>query len=322
MGRLDEAIANYKETLEMKSDFGSEWRIAYIYALREDYEETMKWLDQFISRAPSSGLKAEGMIWKAIYDFLLGKKENAFNHLKRAVVLAEEAGNPFRKASTDYTRGWMHYELGDFDLGHQYLQKAFDFLLSVNPKSMGILSGSAFVLGLIEVKQGRLVPAKSKLAEIKSLLPKMSPALKKDRTILHDVLHAEILMAEGFLEKAVHVYEKILPPDIPSMRIDQMAPYNMPFILDQLASGYQKMGQLDKAIAEYERLSTFDPESKNRRLIHPKYHYKLAKLYEQKGWKGKAIDQYEKFLEIWEGADPGLSEVEDGKKSLAKLKKS
>ena len=38
------------------------------------------------------------------------------------------------------------------------------------------------------------------------------------------------------------------------------------------------------------------------------------------GWKGKAIEHYEKFLDLWKNADPGIAEVEDAKKRLAGLK--
>jgi predicted hydrocarbon binding protein len=48
--------------------------------------------------------------------------------------------------------------------------------------------------------------------------------------------------------------------------------------------------------------------------------YILGKIFEQKGWKGKAIEHYEKFLELWKNADSGIVEVEDAKKRLAGLK--
>jgi len=48
--------------------------------------------------------------------------------------------------------------------------------------------------------------------------------------------------------------------------------------------------------------------------------YALGKIYEQKGLKGKALEQYEKFLDLWKDADPDFTEVEDAKKRLADLK--
>ena len=88
---------------------------------------------------------------------------------------------------------------------------------------------------------------------------------------------------------------------------------------DVLARAYVKNGESDKAITEYEKLITFDPQQKERYLVHPVYHYRLAKLYQEKSWTGKAIEQYEKFLDIWKDADPGIAEVEDAKKRLLGL---
>ena len=41
---------------------------------------------------------------------------------------------------------------------------------------------------------------------------------------------------------------------------------------------------------------------------------------QDKGWKGKTIEQHEKFLSLWKDADPGVAEVEDAKMRLAGLK--
>jgi len=45
-------------------------------------------------------------------------------------------------------------------------------------------------------------------------------------------------------------------------------------------------------------------------------------LYEEKGWERKAIEHYEKFLELWKNADSGVAEEEDARSRLAVLKES
>jgi len=47
----------------------------------------------------------------------------------------------------------------------------------------------------------------------------------------------------------------------------------------------------------------------------------LGRIYEEKGWDGKAIDDYEKFLDLWKDDDSGIPEVVDARKRLAGLQK-
>ncbi|MDH5385972.1 MAG: tetratricopeptide repeat protein, partial [Candidatus Aminicenantes bacterium] len=323
MGELDEAIAKYKEALEVKSDFGSDWQIGYIYALKENYPEALKWNDLFVANAPSPGLKAEGLLWKGFYHYWMGSLDRSLINLRKAADLSNTVGNEELIAYTEWMNGWIYYNKGEVELGQRHYKIWFDFKIKDKPTYVPIYTADHnFFLGLADLKQGRIDSAKSRLAEIESLLPEISPAAKDRITFYQAFLSGEALLAEGFVEEAITTCKNASLLKLPSFndRVDVLV-YNLPFLKDVLAKAYQQKGEIDKAIAQYDRLITFDPNSQERRLIHPIYHYRLAKLYEEQGDKAKAIEHYQKFLALWKDADPGIAEVEDAMKRLAGLQK-
>jgi tetratricopeptide (TPR) repeat protein len=176
--------------------------------------------------------------------------------------------------------------------------------------------------GLIDARLGQVDSAKLKLEEARALLPE-SIGQKPIFGVMHkrflELLHAEISLAEGSPSSAIEVMENAPQPEVTPIGIQSLFRLNMPFRQDILARAYVRNGELDKAIAEYEELIKFDPNSNDRRIVHPKYHYELAKLYEQKEWEGKAIEHYERFLDLWQDADQRLPEFVNAKKRLAGL---
>ncbi|NIN92134.1 protein kinase, partial [bacterium] len=103
MGRLDEAISKYKEALEVKPDFsGTPMKIGYIYALKEDYPEALKWVDKDISLATSPGYKRTGYLWRGFYHHWLGRLEQSLIDIQKAIDLAESVGSETGKAYVEW----------------------------------------------------------------------------------------------------------------------------------------------------------------------------------------------------------------------------
>ena len=136
----------------------------------------------------------------------------------------------------------------------------------------------------------------------------------------HELLRGVLLLRENEVIDAISVLKEA-PMRRPGLWIpDLFLRYGLNYQKDALGQAYHQAGELEKAIAEYERITRFDPDSRDRLLIHPQYHYRLAKLYEEKGLKDKAIERYEKFLDIWKDADEDLPEPHDARARLARLK--
>jgi tetratricopeptide (TPR) repeat protein/tRNA A-37 threonylcarbamoyl transferase component Bud32 len=90
--------------------------------------------------------------------------------------------------------------------------------------------------------------------------------------------------------------------------------------IESLAKAYAASGDIDRAQENYEKITSTVVNRLSFGDVYARSFYELGKIYEQKDWKGKAIEQYEKFLDLWKNADPGLLEVEDARKRLEELK--
>jgi tetratricopeptide (TPR) repeat protein len=81
---------------------------------------------------------------------------------------------------------------------------------------------------------------------------------------------------------------------------------------DCLANAYLELTRLDEAIQEYQRILRLNPS-------YPMAQYHLAQAYRRKGQAEQARAAYERFLQIWKGADADIPEVVDAKKELLTL---
>jgi serine/threonine protein kinase/predicted Zn-dependent protease len=318
MGKFDEAKAKYQEALEIRPDFSESCiGLAYIFALEENYAETKRWLEELIKRAATPMEKMEGYWLKSYFGYFLGQWDESLPEFSAIIEQMLKVGAFSALNATRVIMGYLYADREAYDLAREAFQTYSTWAAKANPASQTFYSTQlSYFTGWVDLKQGRLDGARARLKEIESALPRVESASQEGLTLRCRLLEAEVFLGENSLEKAVGAAEKIIPQNFPNMNITSMPSYNIPFLKDVLARAYWKKGELDKAIAEYVRLTTIDPSNQVRYLIHPLYHYRLGRVYEDKGEKAKAAEQYQKFLEYWKDADATHPELADAQKRL------
>ncbi len=322
MGKIDDAIRKLKDALDIKPDFPIENYVAYAYAMKEDYAEAIHWSSKFSENPLSAQEEAKGLWIRSFYLHWLGQYTRAIQDLQKAWNIVHESGN--RDFMSEYVMGYFNYTRGEFDLSRDNFQGWYDgIMVSLPQEAQERRSWTTLctygMLGLNDVKQGHIDSARSYLKQLEVLLPKV----KRPSQWIYYQLLGEVLLAEKSIDEAISALKDTTPRKMPWIwNTSSVFGFNWNGTQALLAHAYEKKGDLDKAIAIYERLTDPNPENREGRLIYPKNYYELAVLYEMKGLNAKAIRLYEKFLDLWKDADPGTTEIEDARERLAALKNS
>ncbi len=149
-----------------------------------------------------------------------------------------------------------------------------------------------------------------------ALLHSLDSSVYKPRKHHYYLLLAYIDYFKGQYDQAIASVKKSIDMNYPNGMLVCES-------LNLLADLYVKTEEFDVAQDYYEQIINLTVGKKFLGDIATPAHYKLALVYEQKGWEGKAIEQYKKFVELWQDCDPKLRhQVEEVKERIRSLESS
>ncbi len=251
-----------------------------------------------------------GIVGLTALDMLHGRYEEAIKRLKISVQLAEEHG--------EKVGAWLLRRL------LTYIQTQ-----SGNPGEALEELDKMWVVALEEKNPGwqRFVWENKAIAHvIMNSIDESRKAANELKKLLEQAANKKLMRDYHYTAALIELRMKNYSSAIENLdKALALYPYHqgssLTLFLDILALAYFESGELDKAQENYERITQLTVPRYFFSDIYAKSFYMLGRIFEQKDYKGKAIENYEKFLELWKDADPGIVEVEDAKTRLEALKR-
>jgi serine/threonine protein kinase/Flp pilus assembly protein TadD len=281
--------------------------------------ETNEVLNKFPSLEDyDSGLK-HMYFWHRGHSFLVeGKHKEANLEFKKAVELVQSAREQiieFAIFATIRDLGKILVVQGEYEAAIQEFKKIEktsekDTRKEFNPDAIE----AKYLIGMALAKKGDHEAVRDVASELALMVKDQN--LENSHMNYYYLLMGELHVAERNYQSAQDCLDSL------TGHIKLSSPHYWKL----RAETYALMGEWDNAIEAYSNfysnfyLTAFGWGNyfdfwRERSMVD----YNLAKIYEKKNEPAKAIEHYEKFLDLMKNADPGIAEVDDARERLAEL---
>jgi serine/threonine protein kinase/Flp pilus assembly protein TadD len=339
-----------KETLELYINKFSDnafirFYLSRVYSLQRDYGNAKNEINSGINLNPNFPFSyfRRGVIFQCVndwanaekdYNFLInsrlpsaklvgysglvnlninrGNFENAKIQAKQGIELAEKLKQADWETWLRFSLTYVYYRTMDLEMALNEIEKAR--YLAVETENLSSQRMALALKGIFYVHRDLADQAQKTVNQLDTLIQEGS---NKKAIRLSYLLQGEIEKKKGNFSAAIELLGKAITllPYENDLTVD-----NHPIFFESLAETYYISGNLEKALETYEKITLLTVSRAKQGDIYVKSFYMLGKINEEQGNTANAIEHYEKFLDLWKNADPGIIEVEDAKKRLAGLK--
>jgi len=314
-GKYDLALEESDKALSLNPDNASILITkGNIYACKEDFDSAEANYHKILERK-EPGYHLYTRIVLGTSNLLRGKFENARQHYEQGLALAEKLGDNWWRVCYNI---WSAYSYLNSGRPEEALRDS-DEALRIAPDSNDALKWQRrafYCRGRAFLAMSSVEDALKAAEAIKELVDKGT--CKKDmRYYLHLL---------GMIEFERKNYSKAIEHFSEAVSLLPYDHYIGPFTIDRanftehLAAAFYESGDIERAQQEYEKILSFTTGKLYTGDVYARSLYWLGRIYELKDQKANAIEHYEKFLELWKDADPGVPEVEEASKRLAELR--
>lgn len=314
LGEYDLSLDELNKTISLNPrDFESHMLSGNVYLLQGDYDKAEKVYQKL---AAEKELSAQTLARSSLAAFYLqqGKSKKSREQVKEALELSKKRENKFWESTLLLDLAYEDFVSGNTEQSLKEADQAWTIASQEEPYFIRQIR-ALHLKGLNYVGLRSLKEAAQAAKDLEAIIPKNR---KAERFFLHlkgitELEEANYVKAKEYLEKAVSLSpsEYYRSPDTDHLE--------HALFINSLGRAYEKLGELEKAQEQYEKIQRLSFGRLYYGDIYSKSFYRLATIYEQKGLREKAIEQYKMFLNLWKNSEIGVAEVEDARKRLTGL---
>jgi eukaryotic-like serine/threonine-protein kinase len=309
-GRYGEALAEADKAFALDpSNRSYNYYAGAIAMLKGDFARAEAEFLKQVEGAVQAGLPARGGNLAALY-MAMGKFEKALEQVALATEEARKFGEPSWLGGFNFFASLAYRGAGRYSEALETAERSYR--IAEVAGNMTTMRAALWSKGLAYLELKALPEARQAAADLKDLIDK---GMNKKAVREYQAIQAQIDLADGNLARAVENAEAAvmsLPPQSGSSNPDA-------YYWGTLALVYEAAGDLENARRAYEGLQKLTRGRFYGGQLYARSFYRLGLIAEKQGDRAAAKRNYERFLEIWKDADPGLPEPADARRRLASL---